>query len=133
MIIHIVQPGETISSIANYYGVTAAKLIQDNELEDAANLVPGQTIVIAYPVQVYTVQEGDSLIGIANTYDVSVMQLLRNNPYLSNRESLYPGDIIVISYNNNKGKITTNGYANTFIDLGILRKTLPFLTYLSIF
>jgi spore germination protein len=133
MIIHIVQPGETISSIATYYGVTDTKLIQDNELEDASNLVPGQTIVIVYPLQVYTVQEGDSLIGIANAYNVSVLQLLRNNPYLSNQEYLYPGDTIVISYNNNKRIITTNGYANTFIDPGILRKTLPFLTYLSIF
>ncbi len=132
MTIHIVQPGDTISSIANYYGVNTERLIQDNELDDAANLVPGQTIVIVYPVQVYTVQEGDTLMGIANAYNVSVMQLLRNNPYLYNREYLYPGDTIVISYNNDKGRITTNGYANTFIDLGILRKTLPFLTYLSI-
>ena len=133
MTIHVVQPGETISSIADYYKMPVTKLIQDNGLEAAANLVLGQTIVIAVPLQVYTVQDGDTLDKIAAEYDVSVMQLLRNNSYLSDREYLYPGDTIVISYDNTKGSITTNGYANTFIDRRILRKTLPYLTYLSIF
>jgi spore germination protein len=133
MIIHIVQPNETISFIADTYSVDESRLIRDNGLMNAGNLVPGQAIVIVYPEQEYIVQEGDSLLEIAITYDVSVMQLLRNNPYLSNREYLYPGDTIVISYDNNRGRITTNGYANPFIDIGILKKALPFLTYLSIF
>jgi spore germination protein len=59
------------------------------------------------------------------------MQLLRNNPFLVNR-NVYPGEVIIISYNT-IGKITTNGYAYPFIDINILKKTLPSLTYISIY
>jgi len=133
MIIHVVQPGETIYSIAESYKVSAISLIQDNGLIAPNELVVGQTIVIVYPEKTYIVQEGDSLIGIADANGVTLMQLLRNNPYLSDREFIYPGETIVISYNENKRKISTNGYAFPFINKDTLRKTLPFLTYLSIF
>ncbi len=135
MTIHVVQPGETINSIAETYKISVARLIQDNGIISPNNLVTGQTIVIIYPEQTYTVQEGDSLISIADTHGVTLMQLLRNNAYLSDREFIYPGETIVISYNSisNKTKIVTNGYAYPFIDKEILRKTLPLLTYLTIF
>ena len=132
MDIHVVQPGETIYSIAEKYSVSAARLIQDNGLIASNYLVVGQTIVIVYPKQVYTVQEGDSLISISDSNGITLIQLLRNNPYLSDREFIYPGETLIISYNNNK-IIATNGYAYPFINKELLRKTLPFLTYLSIF
>jgi spore germination protein len=133
MNIHVVQPGETIAMIANQYGVSETRLILDNELTDPDHLVPGQTIVILYPEQIHIVQEGDSLLSIANQYQVSVFQLLRNNAYLSERDCIYPGETIVIRYNNNKALLKTTGFTNPFIDRTILRKTLPFLTYLTIF
>jgi spore germination protein len=133
MIIHVVQPGETMESIANQYGVAVERLILDNDIPNPNNLIVGQSIVITYPSITYTVQEGDTLKGIADAYDISVMQILRNNPFLSEREFIYPGEFLVISYGEKKDKIKTNGYANPFINIEILRKTLPYLTYLSIF
>lgn len=132
MIIHVVAPGDTIFSIADTYQVTPEKLIRDNGLEELPNLIIGQTIVIVYPEISYVVQEGDSLESIANNYGITIKQILRNNPYLSDRDYIYPGDIIVIQYNHS-GTITTNGFVYPFIDLEILRKTLPLLTYLTIF
>jgi len=131
MVIHVVQQGETIQSIADYYGITRAKLIQDNGLESTYSLVVGQALVIAIPDVVYTVQEGDSLTSIAESFNVSTMQLLMNNPLLSDREYIYPGETIVISYNK-KGNITLHGNTNPNINKSVLRKTLPYLTYLSI-
>jgi spore germination protein len=133
MIIHVVEPGETIEAIANQYGVAVERLILDNDLPNPNNLIVGQSIVIAYPTITYTVQEEDTLKGIADSYQISVMQILRNNPFLSDREFIYPGESLVISYGEKKDKIITNGYANPFINIEILRKTLPYLTYLSIF
>lgn len=134
MNIHVVQPGETIDTIANKYGVSAKRLIQENELTDPNSLVIGETIVILYPELTYMIQEGDTLLGIANAHNVTVMQILKNNPYLSEREFIYPGEEIVISYRYDKNReISVNGYAFPFIDERILRKTLPFLTYLTIF
>jgi spore germination protein len=132
MDIYVVQPGDTIDTIANKYGVTELKLILDNGLKNPYGLVPGQSIVITYPIQTHIVQEGDTLDSIARAYGITLMQLLRNNSFLSEREYIYPGETLVISYDTN-GKITTNGYAYPFINSNTLIKTLPYLTYLSVF
>jgi spore germination protein len=132
MDIYVVQPGDTIASIADKYGVTVERLIQSNELHNPNDLVPGQTIVIAYPKQVHTVQEGDTLLSIAGQYGVTVNQLLRNNPYLAGREFIYPDETIVISYNT-KGNMVTHGFGYPFISPEIYKKTFPNLTYFSIF
>lgn len=131
MIIHVVQQGDTIQSIAEAYGVSVASLIRDNELEFTNNLAIGQALVIVYPELTYTVREDDTLMSIANFHNVTVMQLLQNNPYLSDREYLYPGDTIIISYTK-KGNITTHGNTVPYINKDTLRKTLPYLTYLSV-
>lgn len=134
MIIHVVKQGETIFSIADYYKVSAVRIIQENDLMEPNNLVIGQTIIIVYPEQTHTVIQGDTLPGIADRYNVTLMDLLRNNPYLLDREYIYPGEILVIRYINEKsGSIKINGYAYPFIDRKILEKNLLYLTYLSIF
>lgn len=134
MIIHVVQQGETIDSIASLYGVKVDRLIIENGILNPQNLAIGQTIVIIYPLISYTVQEGDTLQKIADSNNISIMQLFRNNPYLSDRNYIYPGENIIISYDTQKIRtIITNGFAYYFINRDILRKTLPFLTYLSIF
>jgi spore germination protein len=132
MTIHVVAQGDTINSIAELYGVPADRIILENELTTTDSLVLGQTIVITFPEQTYEVQEGDTLLGIADSYGVTLLQLLRNNPFLSGREYIYPGETIIISYNDKARRVTTNGYTNVFIDSNVLIKTLPFLTYLSI-
>jgi len=106
----------------------------ENGITNPDNLAIGQTIVIVQPEILYTVQAGDTLESIAEQYGTTPMELLRNNPYLSDRESLYVGESIVINYQTNKTKtIATSGYTFSYIDKSILIKTLPFLTYLTIF
>jgi spore germination protein len=132
MEIYVVQPGDTIQTIAENFDISVEKLIQDNGLNEPARLTIGQSLVIAYPQQIYTIEEGDTIEDIANNFDVPLIQLLANNPYLSDREFIYPGDTIIISYNNDKGIITTHGNTVPNISRDVLRKTLPYLTYLSI-
>lgn len=133
MNIHVVQPGDTIYSIANNYGVSPERLSLENDIIDPNNLIIGEALVIIQPSQIYIVQEGDSLESIAKTHGTDIMELLRNNPNISNRE-LYIGEEIVISYISTKTEtIETNGFAYPFIDRSILRKTLPYLTYLTIY
>lgn len=131
MIIHVVQQGDTIQSIAEYYRTSETVLIRDNALREPDNLVIGQAIVIAYPTLTYIVQEGDTLEGIANSHNVSLIQLLQNNPYLSDREYIYSGDRIVVCYEK-KGTIVTHGNTIPFINNISYTKTLPYLTYISI-
>lgn len=132
MTIHIVQSGETIDMIAERYNISRSRIIIDNDLRNSNNLVPGQSIVITYPEQIHIVNEGDTLSGIAELYDVTIRQLLRNNSFLFDREYLFPGETLIVSYGNKKGIIETNGFAYTFISRDVLRKTLPYLTYLTI-
>jgi spore germination protein len=131
MIIHVVEPGDTLQMIAEYYGTSVPILIQDNALSEPDNLVVGQCIVIVYPALTYTVVEGDTLIAIANSHNVTLMQLLQNNPFLNEQDYLNIGDRIVISFDR-IGTIATHGNALPYINQATLRKTLPYLTYISV-
>lgn len=134
MVIHVVKQGETITSIANIYNVNPERLILDNGINNPGNLVIGQTIVILFPIITYIIQEGDTLGDIAQRYQVTLMQLLRNNPYLSERGYLIPGETIVITYETNiRGTLSTGGFVYPYVSETTLRMTLPFLTYLTIF
>jgi spore germination protein len=134
MIIHVVEAGETILSIADYYGVSAKKLKIYNNLTDEDSLVIGEALIILIPEITYTVKEGDTLLQIADTYGTTVIELLRYNPELSVSQSLYSGDEIVISFRGEKGHtIATNGFAYPFIDKKTLQMTLPYLTYLTVY
>lgn len=140
MLIHVVESGETITSIANQYDLTPERIIIENGLPNPENLVVGQSIVILYPDVIHTVAEGDTLYEIAATYGVEPLQILQNNPQIGETEVLIPGQVLVISYKPDPetggvklGNIIVNGYAYPFIDRAVLRKTLPFLTFLSLF
>jgi Predicted glycosyl hydrolase len=131
MTIYVVQAGDTISSIAEKFHVSETRLMLENGITNPVKLVTGQTIVITDPQEIYIVKEGDTLIEIAEEQGISLLQLFRNNSFLWDREYIYPGEELVISYDT-KATVLTNAYAFPFINMGILRRTLPYLTYLSI-
>lgn len=135
MRIYIVQEGDTLNSIAETYGITLERLIIENEFPDPDKLAIGQSIAIRVPEVTHTVEEGDTLNSIAEEYGVEPIQILQINPQIAAAGFLTPGEIIVISYaNETPGEnISIIGYTNPSIDHVVLRKTLPNLTYLSIF
>lgn len=134
MDIHVVRPGDNLYSIAQEYGVPVSQLQNDNQLTDPARLVVGQTLVVRFPQQVHTVQVGQTLSSIAQLYGLSVRQLQRNNSVLAGGTEVYPGQTLVISYQQQpEGTLSVNGYAYPFIDKTLLRATLPFLTYMTPF
>lgn len=131
MDIYIVGPEDDINSIADKYGVSVSRLIQENGLENPYNLVEGQALVITYPNQTHIVEDGESLSDIAGKYNVTIMQLLRNNSFLSDREHIFPGELLVISHNTTR-RTAVAGYAYSFININILKRTLPYLTFLYV-
>lgn len=134
MRIHVVKPGESIYSIARQYRVPAQKIISDNELTNPNQLVVGQTIVVLEGTRTHRVAPGESLYAIARDYKVSVSALLEANPQITNPSAISTGQVITIPpVTINFGSIEVNGYAFPNIDREVLRKTLPSLTYLSIF
>ena len=134
MVIHVVRPGESLSSVAREYGVPLSQLAVDNGLQNDPRLVVGQALVVQFPQQVHTVQPGESLSSIARQYGMSLRQLYRNNPILGGGPVLYPGQTLVISYEGaTEGILSVNGYAYPFIDKDLLQSTVPYLTFLTPF
>ncbi len=134
MEIYVVKPGDTLFSIAESFGVSVERLSVTNEIPLDTPLVVGQTIVILYPEVVHTIAEGETLSSIAGIYGVSQNTLFRNNINLGGLTTLYPGQSLVISYEEMpKYSASVYGYAYPFIDIPLLRQTLPYNTYLAPF
>lgn len=134
MIIHIVQPGETVYSIARQYSASPSQIIRDNGLGPSGYPALGQALIIAVPKVTHTVEPGESLFSIAMKYKTGVNQLRRNNLSLMGSDTIYPGQVIIISYDEEKvGSLATNGYAYSNIRDETLARTLPFLSFLTPF
>ncbi|MHB1566431.1 MAG: LysM peptidoglycan-binding domain-containing protein, partial [Acidiferrobacter sp.] len=97
---HIVVPGNTISGIAQEYGVSVRAIMTTNHLYGSflrvgqRLLIPvaGRRLVVATQGGEYTVTPGDTLSGIAQQYGVPVGTLMAvnnlNSPYLQVGEVL---------------------------------------------
>ena len=134
MVIHVVRPGESAYSIALAYGIPMSQLVLDNGLESSGRLAVGQALVVQFPTQTHTVQAGETAASIAAAHGLSLRQLYRNNPILGGRPDIYPGETLVISYDQEpEGELTANGYAYPFIPSSLLSSVLPYLTYLTPF
>ena len=134
MIIHVVKKGESLYQISKLYGVSSNKIASDNELTNPNQLVIGQTLVILQGSRKHKVLPGQSLYSIAKTYGVSISSLYAANPVLNSSIILYPGQIINIPSSPQKlGPLEVNAYALPGTNMDVLAKTLPNLTYLSIF
>jgi len=129
MEIHVVRPGDTLTSIAGEYGVPLSLLRTDNQLPDPTRLVTGQTIVVRQPVVTYTVQPGDTLFSIAEQSGLTTRQLLRLNPVLRGEPAVFAGQTLVLADEAERaGNILVTGYAYPFVDKGLLQRELPYLS-----
>ena len=134
MVIHVVEPGESIYSIARYYNVSPRSIIYNNGLTNADHLLPGQALIIIVPRIVHTVQPGDTLASIAAQYNTTPIALMQNNPILAGRYDIYPGQEIVIeNYTRRLDDALVVGYLYTSVEEENLRRNLPYLTYASAF
>lgn len=133
MDIYVVKPGDSIYTIGRQFGVSPEKIIRDNEVTNPGRLVVGQSLVILRDNFRYTVVAGDSIYSIARKYGTTVQSILDANPQITNPSAISPGQVIIIPPTERIGTIEVNGYAFPNINLDVLRRTLPYLTYLSIF
>lgn len=134
MYIHIVQPGDTIWSVANLYGISIEQLIKDNGLENLPNLILGQSLVIIADQVLYSVQPGDTLFSIGRKFGISPAAIASFNN-LNSSDLIYPGMILVIPpINIRRRSIEVNGYIvpNTpEADTNVVNEVGPYLTYIT--
>jgi spore germination protein len=132
MDIYIVQPGDTIFSIAEKFNVPYQRLIYDNNISPAYNIVNGQIIIITYPEVTYFVQDGDSIQSITSSYGITPLQLIQNNPFLLDRDYFNIGEELIISFQRHEQPFEVNAYTYSYVNLDVLQKALSYLTYLTI-
>ncbi len=133
--VYTVKEGDTLYGISARFGVPLFVLEADNGIRDPAELVVGESLVVWPPSVIYTVKSGDTVESVAELYSISAREIYRNNPALGGRDLIYPGQSLVITRETapQYGRMALNGYAYPFIDEGVLRSALPYLTYLSVF
>ena len=93
---HIVQYGETLSSIATQYGTTYQALASLNGLSNPNMIYAGQVLKVNEKVsttRTYTVRSGDNLSSIASKLGTTYQALAQRNG-LSNPNLIYPGQTL---------------------------------------
>ncbi len=111
MNIHTVKEGETVFHIARKYGVSPAKIIENNGLVNPDRISVGQKLLILTPTRTYTVRGGDTLEKISRRFGVKERCIQRANPYLSGTDAIYPEEVLAIKHDQPiHGAAVLNGY-----------------------
>ncbi|PJC21977.1 MAG: hypothetical protein CO060_01685 [Candidatus Yonathbacteria bacterium CG_4_9_14_0_2_um_filter_43_16] len=109
--LYVVRSGDTISQVANMFGVTVETILWANDLTRGSVLREGQHLVIL-PIDgvQHTVQKGDTLRGVANKYKGDLDEILEFNNVTADQK-LSIGDIIIVP--NGKEVLTSAGVTTT--------------------
>ena len=117
--IHIVQVGDTITSISNFYSIKKDFIIKLNNLEDENYIYVGQNLKISDPSQgsklnkdiknsYHLVQKGESLTEISTKYGLNFKELIEINN-LKNPDSLEVGSKLFLREKNiNNQEVNTS-------------------------
>ena len=96
---HIVQPGESLSGIADHYGVPMDAIAKENNIADVDRIHAGQVLrinqTVSPVVRVHVVERGDSVGWIATHYRVSVGAVIDANG-LKNPDLIEIGQVLSI-------------------------------------
>lgn len=93
---YVVQGGDTVSSIAEQFGVSTQTVLWSNNLSSTSTIKPGQTISIL-PVSgvSHTVASGDTVESIANKYQAKQEDIISFNNLLSSDDIAIGMSVVV--------------------------------------
>ncbi len=96
-----IQPGDTLTAIAQQHDMSIDELIEINGLDDPDSIMAGDELLLDSPSgvrvgdTVYQIREGDTLYGIAAGHDVSLQDLLDLNE-LDQDDVIFAGDTLLV-------------------------------------
>lgn len=130
MHIHKRKQNESVQDIAEIYGISEENLRNLNEIYEGEPAT-GEELLILTPTRSYTVQYGDTPERISLRFGIRKSDIFTLNPWLI-EEGLTPGRVITLKYDNRPyGMAMANGYCYKGCSEEMLRRALPFLTYVS--
>jgi len=92
---YTVQPGDTLQSIADAYGISVNTLLWANSLTSSSVIKVGQSLIILPTDGVlHVVKSGDTVSGIAQTYKSQVNDIISYNDLAT--PDVYIGDILIV-------------------------------------
>lgn len=128
MKIHTVTQGETLSSIAEKYGIYEKDLSGINGISDG-KIAVGEELLILIPTRVHTARQGDSVERLCLRYRVRKNDVLAFNPTLCDGR-LESGERIALKYDEKAmGMAVANGYVYKGTSYEALERALPYMTY----
>jgi LysM repeat protein len=94
--VYTVRPGDSLSEIAQMFGVTANTILWANDLTKATGIKPGDNLIIL-PIAGtrHVVKSGDTIASIAKKYNGNVDEIISYNQ-LSSANDISNGDTIVV-------------------------------------
>ncbi len=99
---HLVRPGDTLSTIAHYYGTTVSELAKLNNIANTNLIYWGSTLCISETVPppgpyaiTYTVHYGDTLAYLAWRVGVTIGELALHNG-IGNPNLIFSGETITV-------------------------------------
>ncbi|RLC97909.1 MAG: hypothetical protein DRI46_12220 [Chloroflexi bacterium] len=94
--VYTVREGDSLSQVAEMYGVTTNTIMWANDLTKASSIQPGDTLVILPIAGVsHTVEETDTLASIVKEYEADLDEVLAFNN-LDSADDLSVGDELII-------------------------------------
>lgn len=96
--VHVIQPGETLLSIAALYGTTVEAIQVTNNITDPSLIFAGQELIIpgaeGQPLAIsYTARLGDTLPGVAALFNTTAAEIATTN-HLVHPQRLYAGQFL---------------------------------------
>jgi len=93
---YIVQDGDTISTIAQDFGITINSLLWANDLSVTSVIRPGDDLdIVPLSGVLHTVKSGDTLLAIASKYDAETEEIMDFNK-MTDASSLRIGEDLMI-------------------------------------
>lgn len=130
MKIHTLKDGESLANVAYEYGVSEDSIRINNELESAEPVV-GDELLILIPTRTYTLKRGDTPERLSLRFGVRPSELISMNPGLA-ESGFVPGRTVALKYDTRKyGMAASNGYFYRGCDETHLKRTMPYLTYVT--
>jgi membrane-bound lytic murein transglycosylase D len=98
-VVHTVRKGDTISGIAEKYGVSTSSVLRENGMKPPDRIYPGEKIKVpaagtpGEEIVIHSVRRGETITSIARKYGASSQAVLKENG-LGPRDTIYPGQKI---------------------------------------